>query len=43
MAWVIWLFISIGLMFLVLLLLDWLDEDEFIAEHKRIEKEEEYI
>jgi len=40
-SWLIWL-LAVGLIiFLILCFLDWLDEDEFIAEQKRIEKEED--
>ena len=40
LSWAWWLFKWGGIIFLILLVLDWLDKDELIAEQKRIAKEE---
>ncbi len=37
---VVWVVIAFIVIFLILAFLDFLDEDEFIAEQRRIEKEE---
>jgi len=42
-SWGWWIIGCIVMIFLIALILDWLDEDEFIAEQIRIEKEEENI